>query len=1272
MTSRCPRCGTSLADTAQGLCPACLLAEGLQQPETRLPLTTRLGHFGDYELLEEIARGGMGVVYKARQRSLGRVVALKMILSGPLASEKEIHRFRAEARAAATLQHPQIVAIHEVGEHEGQLYFSMDYLEGGNLAALVREGPVPARRAAEILKTIAEAVHYAHEHGILHRDLKPSNVLLDGEAQPHITDFGLAKRLFHPESETQNSELTLSGQVLGSPNFMPPEQAAGRLHELAPASDVYSLGALLYQLLTGRPPFLADSIPATLRLVAETEPAAPRLVNPTIPRDLEIICLKCLEKNQRHRYASARELGDELGRFLRDEPLRARPAGRWEKFLRWTRRHPVIAALTGVIGLLLLTVAVISTTAAARLKAANLDGQEKLRESYLAQARATRWSGREGRRFATLEVIRKAAAIRPGLDLRNEALAAMALVDLRPEREWPASDSESFMYFDPSLERYVQAGTNGALVVRRTRDDAELMRLPSIGLPPFEWSFAPDGRLLAVHYRAKVEYSYAFKLYDLETPGRVLLNLPDRWVRHWQFSADRRRLAIVWKPAAEVTKHKSRVTFFDLDAGEELNSFTTPSLPYGSAFSSDGSQFALSTTESTLVPIYSVPDGRILRTLAHSNGVHVLAWSSDGRRLASACFDGHVYLWDLSAPVPTPRLLPHDTSAVSCMFTPRGDMLMSFGWNYLAKLWEVPTGKELLRVSCDGIGAFSSDGRRIIMRRRPETTGVSEFAAGDECRTFSFGLKSIATYHVCLSPDGRWMASGHRDGLRLLDLATGQEDHCADIQPISGLQFAPDGSALISQSAKRIVAWPIRTAVENGTNRVEVGPPTYSRSALTNATEPTNRLSMVVESRACIFDAASLAVERYLATAPGIFGSSVSRDGKYCATTSRDTGMVDVWDAGSGRHLATPSQEFIQFVTFSQDGRWLVTGASREYVFWEIGSWTRRHTIPRGETGGSWGVTAFTANGEFLALALGRGEVGLFDAGNFELLARFEPQEINPISSLGFSPDNGRLVASTTANTVYVWDLRLVRGQLMQLGLDWPRPPSQAAPPSSVPLQLDILPEAGGAHRVKDAPLAFPPRDSRCGPNQIDLSAFYNATLTSSWLAPGGPDNSYSNLPTGLQTLDAIPFDIRGIVQLSFSHAEQEVRYPQEARDMPMTTRCRTLHFLHACGWQEKEGVAIAEYVILYADGSERVEPLTFGQNIGNLWAAYNPPASRPSQTTIAWRGRSVLSARNGTEMVLFHHRWQNPRPDVPLASLTFRSLMTPCAPFLIAITAED
>jgi len=374
VTKTCGKCGAKIfADAPQEFCSACLLETGLGllanepvAPQKRddpgrddgLPTAARmkaahrakmLGDFGDYELLEEIGRGGQGVVYRARQKSLNRTVALKVIGLGHWATEAHLKRFRREAEAAASLEHPCIVPIYEVGERDGSCYFSMKFIEGGQLDEVVRREPMPIRRAAELTAKVARTIHHAHERGILHRDIKPGNILLDQKGEPHLTDFGLARLV-----ETE-STVTRTMEVLGTPSYMAPEQAVGNNAAVSSITDVYGLGAVLYQLLTGHPPFAGGTTFETVRLVLDTNPRKPRLWNSKLDRDLETICLKCLEKDPKRRYSSALALAKDLERWLKHEPILARRTGVFARGRKWVRRNPTSALLAA--SLLALTAA---------------------------------------------------------------------------------------------------------------------------------------------------------------------------------------------------------------------------------------------------------------------------------------------------------------------------------------------------------------------------------------------------------------------------------------------------------------------------------------------------------------------------------------------------------------------------------------------------------------------------------------------------------------------------------------------------------------------------------------------------------------------------------------------------------------------------------------------------------------------------------------------------------------------------------------------------
>ena len=361
LTRVCERCGAAIPpDSPQRSCGACLLEAALGAAEHEPDVNAdpapspMLMDFGDYELLEQIGRGGQGVVFRARQKSLNRTVALKIIGLGQWATKAHLKRFRLEAEAAARLEHPGIVPIHEVGERDGSCYFSMKFVEGGQLDASPKREPMPIRQAVELIAKVARTVHYAHEHGILHRDIKPGNILLDAKGEPHLTDFGLARLVESDSSVTQTLD------VLGTPSYMAPEQAVGNNAAVSSVTDVYGLGAVLYQLVTGQPPFAGGTTYETIKLLLDTEPRQPRLLNPKVDRDLSTICLKCLEKDPKRRYPSALALAEDLERWLKHEPIRARRSGFVTRARKWVRRNPTTGGILIAASLILIGVGMLA------------------------------------------------------------------------------------------------------------------------------------------------------------------------------------------------------------------------------------------------------------------------------------------------------------------------------------------------------------------------------------------------------------------------------------------------------------------------------------------------------------------------------------------------------------------------------------------------------------------------------------------------------------------------------------------------------------------------------------------------------------------------------------------------------------------------------------------------------------------------------------------------------------------------------------------------
>ena len=826
-------------------------ADSHPPPHVQAPPETNK-QFGDYELLEEIARGAMGIVYKAWQQRLNRLVAVKMILAGQFASEQEVRRLYTEAEAAARLDHPGIVPIYEVRQHQGQHFFSMGYVGGGNLAARVARGPVPPREAATLVARIAEAVQYAHEQGVIHRDLKPQNVLLTPGGQPRVTDFGLAKRV------EGNSDLTATGQILGTPSYMAPEQAAGEI-DVGPLADVYALGGILYFLLTGRPVFQSANVVQTLRQVLDREPVAPRQLNPDVPRDLETICLKCLEKPKARRYASAAELAADLERFLAGEPITARPVGRLERGWRWCARKPAAAALALVSMFLVLVVLPGSLWYQAKLASARevADSARRERRSALQAATASKQAAEASRRaaaaakdaattheyYARLNSVRtrsdhpspgwtgeslaslaEAAALETSarnlVDLRTEAAVCLAEPDLKHKATLARGFTSAALAFSPDSQRLAiaqfKAWLTGEVLLFDVASGAQVETLSfTSGMVVHRGGLVQDGA-------RRIAFS---------PDGRwLIVGMRSGWLHRWDLTSSQKTSTSWQAHAAEIEGLAFSPTedvLFTCDAREVKRWTTTDDWPLEARYehTADLDGLAVSPDGKTLMAV----EWQLLRLNAQElsllstvPGNKPVAYSPDGRTLASEVPEG-IRLYDAQrfdplATLQDPRLADaHEGEITHVQFHPSGSLLVSSGSqeeDKNVKLWQVPSGRLLATVFLGGAGtvfpAFSPDGRYLAVTADRQTE-VYELTGLEVQTTLPHLSRPVQA--MAYSPQGDKLATlielGEHPGGQLnvqidvCDVATSRLESQGnfllpfDDEVPHGLAYHPDGKSLV-------------------------------------------------------------------------------------------------------------------------------------------------------------------------------------------------------------------------------------------------------------------------------------------------------------------------------------------------------------------------------------------------------------------------------------------------------------------------------------------
>jgi serine/threonine protein kinase/WD40 repeat protein len=929
---KCPQCGAELsADAPEGLCPKCLIKGGLavesepadqppvkptivigaeaveesgtvaQRPEdSRQPQIRNqkseiknplVRYFGDYELLEEIARGGMGVVFKARQVSLNRPVALKMILAGQLASEADVKRFHTEAEAAANLDHPNIVQIYEVGMHEGQHYFSMQLIEGESLAQRISDFGFPildldSEKAggksaighrqsaiASFLAQVARAVHFAHQRGILHRDLKPANILIGAKGEPHVTDFGLAKRLTYDSSlATDHSALTLSGAVMGTPHYMAPEQAQGKVKQLSTGADVYSLGAILYQMLTGRPPFEAETPLEVMRKAIEEEPERPNAVlapsrreaplaksqienlKSRIDSDLETICLKCLEKDPKRRYGSAEALAEELERWQRGEPITARPVTSGERLVKWAKRKPLVAALGGAVLLALIL---------------GIGG-------IVWQWRQTE----RARRFQERETYRAKIALAHSHIVQGAPALARGLL---------AECAPALQHWEWGHLKQVSQAIPIALQGHKA---------------PIQYClFSPDGKNAATLHQDK-----QVRVWDaLAAREKFRINLAlDRFVHELCFSEDSGRLILV---VADSYLAATEVVVWDVDQGREIKRYP----PEGRAHlvspnGRRGCGITVPATWSPTVILWEIgTNRRIAEWQEPGEEVKVLGFSPDGQRL----------------------------------------LTLSIRPGFSFKIWDAGSGKRLAAINSQSVyfaAVFSPDGKRLLLRC---SSGFAEIHETDTGQTVSklgpvvfrggYWVKNTADLCVqpdaVFSPNGTYVATLDVDGMvaiwepetgkRLAVLPNGQGR-------IAAMTFCPDNRRLLTAGRDHP---PTLWEAATGHKLASLPGPTDSIQCLALSPDGKQALAGTVNGLVKLWSVED--EPGTLALVPAHTNAIVtlgrfSHDGQRVLAASRDrpTGIteVKVWDLRGGKEVASFSHTNpVAQAVFSKDGQRVLT-----------------------------------------------------------------------------------------------------------------------------------------------------------------------------------------------------------------------------------------------------------------------------------------------------------------------------------------------------------
>ena len=966
------------------------------------PPTVR--YFGDYEIQEELGRGGMGVVYRARQVSLNRPVALKLLRAGVLADDAELRRFQNEAEAVALLDHPGIVPIYEVGQHEGRRYFSMKLIEGGSLAERLASFRDDPRAAAMLLAEAAAAVQHAHLRGVLHRDLKPANILIDAEGRPHITDFGLAKRI------RGDAELTQSGAIMGTPAYMSPEQAAGRRGVITTATDVYGLGATLYALLTGEAPFRGQDVVETLDAVRSRPPESITRRNRNVPRDLELICLKCLEKDPAGRYPSAGALGVDLERFIAGEPVSVRAAGAVERLAKWARRKPTLAAAYA-LGLLALLLGGLGGAAVRQWRAASA-AREAL--AWVEYGRTMELAYQEWGEDNVPHALALLESTRP--DLRGWEWRFMDRLchpsRLTLEGHAGAVTSASF---SASGRRIISAGSDAKVKVWDAGTGEEIATIDGLASDRDSVSISPDGSQIITANPGGPGWPRA-RLWDARTGTEV------PWFSRLVYPAN----AAAFSPDGSrvvATCDDNTARVWDTRTGAEVLRLGGKTAGKAAAYSPDGSRIVTAGPDDGWV--WDAATGQeIVRLKGRLRAVMSVWFSPDGARVVTAGLDG-TRVWDAATGAEV-VLRGRPLGAISMSFSPDGSRILTAGNGDTAQVWDARTGAEAFRLKGRtrriSWAAFSPGGARIV------TAGEEEGRLWD-ARTG----KEIATLEGRL---GRWgSAAFSPDGSRILTLAdsvarawdteTGAEVFRlkGHADAVNSATFSPDGARIVTAGADASVrVWDAKADADVPTIKgrlgieygIEVGVATFSPDWSRMVTANEDDIAKVWDTRTGIQVLALKGHNRFVRTA------WFSPDGSRILTMSED-GTARVWDARTGAEVFAfrGKSNGICWARFSPDGSRILTSWPECTRLWDAGTGAEIAAFVTGWFGGG-DAAAFSPDGSRILIIRGD-TASVRDAATGAEVVTLSGHA-HGMEAAWFSPDGSRVLTRGRAGQAKVWD----------------------------------------------------------------------------------------------------------------------------------------------------------------------------------------------------------------------------------------------------------